>query len=314
MEAMAFLPGLVSAGGALAGLFGGGDDKPQAPQTYQFQNMPRVESDLMAGLAGLPQYNAAGQTLPQFGGIAQNVVNNPFSQLYQSMANQSAGTGWNVGQGQTGAGMNLMGAGMGALPYAQQLFQMGFDPQNQLYDRTLQQLTDQTRAGLSARGLAMTPYGAGVENKALSDFNIDWADRALGRANQGAQGAGYALNSGANAINLGQNVSTLGLNTLTNAAGLPYNTYNAMQLAGLGALGQYGQQGSTAGTQAYQPVAGMLDYLKAGTGANAVANQGYANQVTAQNQYFNQDQKLGQNLGAGLQGIYKAGQSGGYWG
>jgi hypothetical protein len=160
----------------------------------------------------------------------------------------------------------------------------------------------------------MSPYGAGVENKALSDFNIDWQNNLLNRANQAAQGAGYVLNSGGNAINLGQNVSTLGLNTLTNAAGLPYNTYNAINLAGLGALGQFGQFGQGAGNQAYMPVQASLDYLKGGTGATSVANQNYANQTNAQNQQFNQQQALGKNLGAGIQGLYKAGAGAGYWG
>lgn len=309
---MEFLGPVASIGGALSGLFGGGD-KPEAPQQYQYGFMPWADNKAIMGINDLAQYNAYGQTLPQAGSLAQGVVNNPYAALYQGGENSAAGTGWNVGGAQTGAGMNLMGAGQSALPYAQSLFQMGFDPQNALYDRTLQQLTDQTRAGLSARGLAMSPYGAGVENKALSDFNIDWQNNLLNRANQAAQGAGYVLNSGGNAINLGQNVSTLGLNTLTNAAGLPYNTYNAINLAGLGALGQYGQFGQGAGNQAYMPVQASLDYLKGGTGATSVANQNYANQVTAQNNQFNQQQKLGSNLGAGIQGLYKAGQSGGYW-
>ena len=33
----------------------------------------------------------------------------------------------------------------------------------------------------TARGLGMSPYGAGVENKALSDFNIDWQNQQLQR-------------------------------------------------------------------------------------------------------------------------------------
>jgi hypothetical protein len=311
---MEFLGPALSIGGALGGLFGGSNDKPQAPPQYQFQNMGGADTASIQGLQNLPQYNAYAQTLPQAGGLAQGVVNNPYAGLYQGLTNSAANTGWNVGGQQTGAGLNLMGAGQGVLPYAGSLLNLGFDPQNALYDRTKQQLTDSTRAGLAARGLNTSPYGAGVENKALSDFDIDWQNNLLSRANQGAQGAGYLLNSGGNAINLGQNVSTLGLNTLTNAAGLPYNAYNAMQLAGLGALGQYGQLGQGAGNQAYQPIQGYLDYLKGGTGATSVANQNYANQNAAQNQQFNQQQTLGKNLGAGLQGLGQAFKGGGFGG
>jgi hypothetical protein len=37
-------------------------------------------------------------------------------------------------------------------------------PQQDLYARTLQQVTDQARAGQEARGIATMPYGAGLEN------------------------------------------------------------------------------------------------------------------------------------------------------
>ena len=303
---MSFLPAIgagLSIAGSLGGLFGDNDKPAAPPPAYQPQFSYTADQGAIQGIQALPGYNTYAQTLPQAGGIAQNLVNNPYANLYQQGANNTAAAGWGVGTGQIGAGMDLMSAGQSMLPYAQSILQTGFDPQGALRDRTEQQLTDSTRAGLAARGINMTPYGAGVENKALSDFNIDWQNNLLNRQNTAAQGAGYLTNSSGNAINLGQNVSTLGLQTLTNASGLPYATANTIGTNQLGALGQYGQFGAGATSTAQAAIDDYLRYLGVGNQAAGVANQAYANQLTAQNQQFNQGQTLGKNLGAGIQGL-----------
>ena len=188
---MSFLPAIgagLSIASSLGSLFGGGDDKPAAPPpVYQPQYAGQADQAAFSGIQQLPGYNAYGQNYGQAAGITQNMVNNPYAALYQQGANNTAAAGWNVGGGQIGAGMDLMQAGQGMLPYAQSILQTGFDPQSALYDRTLGQVTDQTRAGLAARGLGMSPYGAGVENKSLSDFNIDWQNQQLQRQNTAAR-------------------------------------------------------------------------------------------------------------------------------
>lgn len=303
---MSFLPA-VSAGlgivSSLGGLFGGNDQPAAPPPSYQLQNSSGADQNAYSGIGNLGQYNTYGANLGQAGNITQGLVNNPYAGLYQQGANATAGLGWGTGLEQLGGGSSLINAGQGMLPYAQSILQTGFDPQGALYDRTLQQTTDQARAGLAARGLTMSPYGAGVENKALSDFNIDWQNQQLNRQNTAAQGAGYLTNSAGNAINLGQNVGTLGLQTLTNAAGLPYATANTIGTNQMGALSGYGQFGQGASAIPQQQIADYLQYLSAGNQAAGVANQGYANQLTANNQQFNQQQKLGANLGSSLSGL-----------
>lgn len=295
-----------SVGSSLFSMFGGGNDQPQAPQGYQLQNASGADQNAYSGIGNLSQYNTYAPNLGQAGNITQGLVNNPYAGLYQQGANATAGLGWGTGLEQLGGGSSLINAGQGMLPYAQSILQTGFDPQGALYDRTLQQTTDQARAGLAARGLTMSPYGAGVENKALSDFNIDWQNQQLNRQNTAAQGAGYLTNSAGNAINLGQNVGTLGLQTLTNAAGLPYATANTIGTNQMGALSGYGQFGQGASAIPQQQIADYLQYLGVGNQANGVANQAYASQLAAQNQQFNQQQTLGKNLGAGLSGLGKA--------
>ena len=303
---MSFLPAIsagLSLAGSIGGLFGGNKQPAAPPPGYQPQFSGAADSNAYGLIGGLEDYNTAGRSLGQAGNITQNLINNPYSGMYQQGANATAGLGWGTGLEQLGGGSSLINAGQGMLPYAQSILNTGFDPQNALYDRTLGQVTDQTRAGLSARGLGMSPYGAGVENKALSDFNIDWQNQQLQRQNTAAQGAGYLTNSAGNAINLGQNVGTLGLQTLTNAAGLPYATANTMGSNQMGALNQYGQFGQQAAAIPQQRISDYLQYLGIGNQAAGVANQAYANQLTANNQQFNQQQKLGSNLGAGLSGL-----------
>lgn len=307
---MSFLPavsaglGIVSSlGGLFGGSGGGSGSTPQAPATYQMQNSGGADQNAYSGIGNLGQYNTYAPNLGQAGNITQGLVNNPYAGLYQQGANATAGLGWGTGLEQLGGGSSLINAGQGMLPYAQSILQTGFDPQSALYDRTLQQTTDQARAGLAARGLTMSPYGAGVENKALSDFNIDWQNQQLNRQNTAAQGAGYLTNSAGNAINLGQNVGTLGLQTLTNAAGLPYATANTIGTNQMGALSGYGQFGQGASAIPQQQIADYLQYLSAGNQASGVANQGYANQLAANNQQFNQQQTLGKNLGSSLSGL-----------
>ncbi len=292
----------LSIGSSLFGLFGD-NNQPQAPSIYQPQNSAGADQGAYSGIQGLGQYNTYGQSLPQAQQITQNLVNNPYAGQYQQGSNAAASAGWGVGGQQIGSGLNLMGAGNSILPYAQSILQTGFDPQTDLYNRTFQQQLDQQRAGQAARGIATTPYGAGLENQANNNFNIDWQNAQLGRQNTALQGAGYGLNSGGNAINLGQNVSTLGVNQLGQSAALPYSTANTIGGNQFGALNQYGQFGQAAGAGAQQQIQDYLQYLGIGNQAGGVANQGYANQLTGQNQQFNQGQTLGKNLGSGLSGL-----------
>ncbi len=269
----AVLGGLASVGGSLFGMFGGGD-KPQAPQSYQPANMPWADSSTMAGINNLGQYNTAGQTLGQYGQIAQGGVNNPYAGQYQAGANTASNIGWNTGLGQVGAGGATINSGLSMLPYAQSILQAGFDPMGNVYNQQFQQNSDQTRAGLESRG----------------------------------------LNTNVAAINAGTGIQTAGLNTLNNASALPYSTANAITGNQLGLLNQYGQQGTAATNTANTSIQDLLAYLGYGNQAGGVANQGYANQITAQNNQFNQSQTLGKNLGAGLQGVFGNSSGGFNWG
>ncbi len=71
-----------------------------------------------------------------------------------------------------------------ALGYGNAAVQVGNDPQNALYDRTLGQYKDQVNADLASRGLSMSGAGAGIMGQDLNNFNIDWQNTQLGRMQQ----------------------------------------------------------------------------------------------------------------------------------
>jgi hypothetical protein len=83
----------------------------------------------------------------------------------------------------------LAGQFQGNLGYADQALKTAFDPQQAQFKQQLADLTDQTRAGEAARGISMSPYGAGVEANTQGRFRNDWQTAQVGRQAQGAQTA-----------------------------------------------------------------------------------------------------------------------------
>jgi hypothetical protein len=191
---------------------------------------------------------------------------------------------------------NLYGAG-------NQVLQASQDPQNALYNRTAQQLTDQTRAAEYARGIQSSPLGASVESNALGNFNIDWQNQQLQRQAQGlqaAQGAygaagnqytGYlgAMNQGnmqntANIAGAQQNAFGMGqqaANAYQTGAQLPYQTYQNI----------YGNQ-----NQALQNYMGNNQTYLSGLNQLQSNDLGYLNNAqSAQNQGYYQNQQNQKN-------------------
>jgi hypothetical protein len=291
---MGITPGMVGAavggGSALAGLLGLGAQQPNAPPpAFVPTNLPDAATEAFNATSNLGAFNTAAQTLPQFGQVTQNLVNNPGAASFQAGANATGAAGM-------AAGSNLLGSAQSLLPFAQQTLQTGFDPQNALYNQSFQQQTDQDRAAQAARGIATTPYGAGVENQADLLFNTNWENQQLGRQATAAQTAGSLLGSAGTG-------TTTGLNTMLQGAATPFQTANTIGTDQQTALSALGNQGQLATNTANTQIAALIQYLGLGNSASTVNNQNFANQITAQNDQFNQQQTLGKNLGASISGL-----------
>lgn len=239
------------------------------------------------------QYANAAQAKQRFDQNFGNVKN--ASDTMYGMAGQSNKNYddlMNYQKGQLGdiqnSQSNLYGSGNKVLDTA-------FDPQQALYNRTQQQLTDQQRAAQYARGVQASPYGAALENSANENFNIDWQNQQLARQSQGlaaAQGAyGSAQNMGNSytgtqaGLNAGKNEQYAGL---TNAATSQYANY-------LAAINQSNTQNSQniAGAQqnAYQlqSQAAQAAY-QAGQAPYSAYNQILGNQNQALQNYWGNSQ------------------------
>ena len=282
---------LVGGGSALAGLLGFGAQQPQAPPpAYMPQNLPGADAGAYGGIQGL------GTTIGGAAGATNSIANNPYAPGYQG-----APIRW-VAAGHGRWRPIVLGTAQSYLPYAQSTLQTAFDPQNALYAQQYQANNDAVNASLASRGLATTPYGAGVQNQSDINFNNQWENQQLGRQQTGGNRHSSQARLNAGATGSG---STTGLNLAGAGAALPYSTANTINQNALNAYGQLG------GIQNPQ-IADFLQYLGLGNQSAGVNNQNYANQITAQQNQFNQQQTLGKNLGSSISGLgtYFGGGSG----
>lgn len=148
---------------------------------------PKPPTDYFKSTTGSAVNNTFGSATSY--GQMPNYGQQTFQQYQPTFAGASAPSGWDPSSAVSN-GNSMVANSQQLSPYIMQLFQQGFDPQGALYGRTSHDYGEQVDAGLSKRGLDMSPYGAGVYNKAMGDFNIDWQNNQLGRATQAAGAAG----------------------------------------------------------------------------------------------------------------------------
>ena len=307
----AMIMGLAGAGlggAGLAGLFGG-PGKVQLPPQQSWPIGPAFGQGAGA-ISDLGQYNIGGQFLPDVTNIGRQFLNNPYASGYQQGGQLWGGLGQlNALQGLGYAG-NIGGTVAPQIGAAGQILQTGFDPQQALYNRTAQQVAEQSRAGVSAAGLGATPWGAGVTGQNMSDFNINWNAAQLGRQTEAAKAAqglyAGAGGAGINAFNLGNTATLAGVN----ASSLPWGIQNAIlgaQLGGLGGVNQFAQ-GAAAIPQ--QQAGDWLSYMQAVNQANSIANQQGQLGLSQQQQGFNQQQAWMRQLGGGFGMMFPPGGGG----
>ena len=258
----------------------------QAPQTFQMPDMPQAAGGAMGNIKNLQKtYGGLGaHLLPQAQATTQNLYNNPFAGMALGGAQMAAPMGMQAAGAQYGAGMGL-------IPGASQIMQTGFDPQQALYNRTLQQIQDQVRAGNMAAGVGTTPYGAGIESQAMQNFNIDWQNQQLARQAQAAQAAGQLATTGSG-------LATGAPGQFAQAAGMPYGAYGGIGQGQMGALGGLLGLGGQGAQLANLPTQDYLSYLGAGNQAGQVANQAFANQLQQANLGWNQLGGLAKGVGS----------------
>lgn len=126
-----------------------------------------------------------------------------FSSTFNSMKQPS---GYNPAD-TVNAGNFMTDQSMQLSPWIQQMLGEGFDPHGDVYGRAAHNLQEQSRVGLSSRGLDMTPYGAGVEGETMGNFNRGWEMDKLGRMNTAIGGASTGMDTMNRGISSGQQLA-----------------------------------------------------------------------------------------------------------
>ena len=298
--------GASAAGGAGAGAAGaGGWDYGEFlqsigidPSSTQFAGGTMSNADIMSQIMGGTGAESSG-----LGQLLRQVQSMPGgSQIAQQLLNSLTGSGSGTGSGGLGSLLPLLGVGSGLNTMfnsnqavdpnmiaslwqaGQNTYNTSLDPQNALRDRTQQQVVDASRAGQSARGIAMSPYGAGLENDAVRNFNIDWQNQKLQRQTQGTQAFSGAGNTAAHA-GIANNAQAF----LQNQTGLNNLTTGLQGLTGGGTQG-----GST--TQAGGTLGSWLTNLFS-SGGSAPSGSNYNAAGTFQPYYSGYDSSGGPAYG-----------------
>jgi hypothetical protein len=229
-----------------------------------YNSIPGLVSGAGSMLGYLPQVMGNAFN-PMYGQAVSDVANNPYYAGAMGGAQRAAALG---GQGAE----NLYGMGQG-------IMMSGFDPQSALFNRGQQRTMDRANALNAMSGVGTSPYGAGTANTALTNFDLDWQDRQLGRQTSAAGAAsplfqaapGLAASSAAlpGQTYLSQIDSILKALGIQNQAGISGVGAGNALISGLGsALGQ--AQGLGQNLAQTTATLGGLPYLTGATiGSNA---------------------------------------------
>jgi len=271
------MPSAVSS--AVGGLAGSvfGSSTPSAPnvQTFQPSGTATADKSFQTLIQQMQANNPYSTYAPQATSTFNAAYNDPYAAGYQSSANTAGSAYGTAGNTAINSAQGLTTAGNTAMTGANQVLNMGFDPQNALYQRTLQQLNDSTNAGQAARGITNSPYGSSVASTADSNFNIDWQNNQLQKAIQALSGYTSGV-AGANADYTGANtLATTGAGDIAKSGAIPFaastditNNQNAAMNQLLSVLGNSG-----AGSWDNNTLNQLMSYLQLGAGqSNQQAN------------------------------------------
>lgn len=306
VEALPF----VGPAASLIGAVSGGSDTPSAPNisTYQYPNMDSFANSFQTLINQNIANNPATTYAPNAKANYGTLTNPALSTGYQAAGNTAGADSANLAALDKNNATSLSGAAGNLLTGAGNVMNMGMDPQQLLYNRTLQQLQDQIRVGQSARGITMSPYGASLENQELGNFNIDWNNSQLNRAIAALGAATPASTAAAGLDTNAANIGGQGVAAQVGAGQIPYGTNQTIGTNDQNALVNLINTLTGSNNNNQMSLQDILAYMGGGSGqANAGANlagSNYQNQLTqAQNAGTGLSSLLGQ-FGSAAESVF----------
>jgi hypothetical protein len=279
----------VSAGTALLGATGafGGSSNPNVGYSPLEGNNAQSAWALTGGL------NDPFTSLqPQYMQLMQQQMNNPYSGMYQTGANQAGGMLVNAGNTAYGAGTNLYGGANTELGAANTALTTAFDPNQVLYNKYLSDTQNQSAAANAMSGVSNSPYGGGVTGQNLANFNIGWDQNQLGNQLAGLQAYNSALSGVGTQYNNAAGLQSGGAAAVAQGYQLPYTAANTLTGNNINALNTYMGANQMGNNMMNQQIQDYLQGAGLGQSQNQLALQ--AQQDALQNQ---------QNATAGWTGL-----------
>ena len=226
-----------------------------APMAYTPQNQAGADSSYTSNLNSLTQgdqntYNTAQTGYNQ---AYQNVLNNPYyaqgqQQINASGAQQYAQGGTDIANANTLNGM------------APSIIASGFDPTSALYNNQLKSAQDAQSIASAQAGVAGSPFAAGMQGDATTNFNLNWQASQAVKQQQAIAALSSLYGNSANLASTGASQQMQG-------AAAPAQAYNANQSSIMSALQQLVSGTTSAGSQVNSDIGQYGNYLQIGQGA-----------------------------------------------
>lgn len=274
-----------------------GGSAPSGQQVYQPNWLSGADTSFQNIIQNRTNNNPYQAAAPQAQATFNQQYNNPYTQGYQTAANNAGGSLSGIGNLTLGNSNALSGQVSPQIAAANQVMQLGLDPQSSLYQQQLQKARDQANVQNAQSGVSTSPYGASVANNAVNQFNMDWQNNQLQRAIQGLQGYDSGISSAGNTAGNAASLGGTGANYVLQGGDLPYTTNNAITGNQSSALTNLLSILGNSGGGAYDTSSlnSLLSYL--GVGAAQSNQQAQLNQSATNNAQSG----IGDLIGSGLE-------------
>ena len=269
-------------GGIVGGLFG--QSTPSAPNltTWQPANVTGADNQFYNTVSNDLSTNPYTANANNYAELYYSTTNNPYYNSGQAAATQAQNAYGAQGNADMITASNLNSAIPQDLSYANQVMQQALDPNQALFQRTQQQLIDQSNANNAASGVSSSGYGADLTNEALGNFDINWNTQQLNNALAGLSGYNSAVsNAGQTGVQANQ-IGAAGAQQLGASGQQQYNLYNQQQGLNLGSLNALTGAGASGQSLNNSSLSQLMSYL--GLGAQQSNNQAQLNNTNYQNQ------------------------------
>ena len=226
-----------------------------APMAYTPQNQAGADSSYTSNLNSLTQGDQSTYNTAQtgFNDTYQNVLNNPYYAQGQSQVNSAAGQQYASGTADVN-NANTMNS------LAPSIIASGFDPTSALYNNQLKSAQDAQSIASAQAGVAGSPFAAGMQGDATTNFNLNWQQQQAQKQQQAIAALGQLFGNSANLASTGASQQMQG-------AAAPAQAYNANQSSIMTALQQLVSGTTGAGSQVNNDIGQYGNYLQIGQGA-----------------------------------------------